>query len=225
MTQTLSGLSKKIADFIVRVEFDRQSDVLSSACENKQLLQFNEKNKEIDKQIQSLESEITHYKAIMTRAGTAQWHRETEKLLQQTKSEVMSLEEIYQQTCNTIRQESERLSHSSTSTIKSISRLLSSAKHNDLWKLSEEKSLQLQQECEAHIQNVSRSATRYKWKNFGLVLILSLAVAIIVSLYINDEWPWQAHAQVIKQRLAGEVLINSWKHLSEADKSLILQNA
>jgi hypothetical protein len=30
---------------------------------------------------------------------------------------------------------------------------------------------------------------------------------------------------VIKQRQAGEVLISSWKHLSDADKSLILQNA
>lgn len=222
MPKSLAVLSEKIADFIVRVEFDRQS-LSSKECRLSKL--FEEKNHEINEYIRTVESEITHFKDIMTRAGAAQWHRESESLLKETKSNIKTLEGVYKTTCDAIKVECEHLNHGAMGLLKNTSQNLFQIKQQDLAKITEQKTLALQKDCDVNYQNIQKMLYQFRWKNFGWALVISLIVAMIVSLYIMDEWPWQAHLEVVKQRQAGEILLSSWKQLSDADKLLIQQSA
>jgi len=212
------GFSQQIADFVAKAEFDRQQ--MQKANDNVyQRLQ--EKSQEISQQLKSIASEAGHFKALMSRVGAAEFHRVTEKLLHEGKQEIETIQTLYHQTHQAVAHQCEQMNKASMNTIKHVSQLLSSAKHSNMHKLTEDKTHELQDECKKNLSAVERTARSFHWKNLCMSVILSLVVATIVSLYIDDEWPWQSHEQVVKQRQAGKVLLNSWKTLSPADKEVI----
>ena len=214
-------LSQKIADFIVKTEFDRQTVLSKGPFIGDH---FEKKNLEINKHLKAVTDEITHFRAIMTRAGAEQWQQLIENLSKNSRTEIRLLEKTYAETCQAINKECDHLNHLSMHTVKNVAQLLSQAKAFNLQHLTEKKSLELTRACEKKIDKIKQIINGFRWKNLLMAVILSLIVAVIVSLYINDEWPWQAHEEVIKQREAGEVLLNSWKYLSSADKELILKS-
>jgi hypothetical protein len=87
-------------------------------------------------------------------------------------------------------------------------------------------------QCGEEIKTVSHSATRtmsnvsqwFHWKNLTIVFFLSLLVTLSVGLYTNAEWPWEMHSTVIKQRNAGQALINAWDQLSQNDQERLENN-
>jgi hypothetical protein len=222
MTDNAITLSQKIADFIVKAEFNRSSHETNDSSISQH---FQEKEREISNVVKTIAAEIHHFKSLMTRAGAIQWHDATKNLLEESKKEVQSIEATYLDASHTIEQQCEKLNQSSMHTVKNVAQLVTLSKHNPLQKLSEEKSKEIRTSCETHLGKVEHTVRSFQWKNIAIAMFLSMVVSIIVSLYINDEWPWQAHDQVVKQREAGKILLDSWQQLSQSDRALIAGNA
>jgi hypothetical protein len=162
---------------------------------------------------------------MMTRAGAQQLREETEKLSQEGKQEVKLLENTYKKTKMAIASQCVQLNKASMSTVKNVSQLVSSVRKNHLKKLTEERLGELQQNCETSSQKIHRLISSLHWRNLVMAVLITMLVSTIVSLYVDTAWPWQAHEQVLKQREAGKILLNSWQQLSHNDQDLIIQNA
>ena len=47
---------------------------------------------------------------------------------------------------------------------------------------------------------------------------------MITGLYLDDEWPWEAHSEVVQQRNLALSVEKTWPILSLADQQNILKN-
>jgi hypothetical protein len=217
---TSENIWQRVADFIVKAEFSRPQPV-----ENKNIQYlFADKAQQIDHRINEIRSEIRDFKAIMTRAGATQWRNETEHLVTASQKEAQGLQQSYRELKTVIVEQCEHLNRASMNTVKTVAQLVSSVKHTNIKKLNEEKTEDLKLVCENQLQHVDILVRSFHWKNLVLVVLLSILVSIIVSLYIDDGWPWQVHSQVAKERQAGKILMNSWTQLSQNDQ-LAIENA
>jgi hypothetical protein len=194
---------QRMADLIAHAEISLQAPKTTAKdIENA----LREKSKQLEQHLRAISSDVRHFREMMTRAGAQQLREETEKLSQEGKQEVKLLENTYKKTKMAIASQCVQLNKASMSTVKNVSQLVSSVRKNHLKKLTEERLGELQQNCETSV-------------------LITMLVSTIVSLYVDNAWPWQAHEQVLKQREAGKILLNSWQQLSHNDQDLIIQNA
>ncbi|HEV2613490.1 MAG TPA: hypothetical protein VGV92_02145 [Gammaproteobacteria bacterium] len=223
-TEVVSGKTvlQRMADLIANAEFSLQTSKNSQKDIEASL---QEKTKLLDQHLRNISSDIRHFREMMTRAGAQQLREETEKLSQEGKKEAKLLENTYRTTKAAIATQCVQLNKASMSTVKNVSQLVSSVRKNHLKKLTEERLGELQQNCETSLQKVHRMVTSLHWRNLVMAVLITVLVATIVSLYVDNAWPWQAHQQILKQREAGKILLNSWQQLSHSDQELIIQNA
>lgn len=184
-----------------------------------------EKAKQLDHHIRNISSDIHHFREMLARTETQQLRAETEKLSQQGKQEIKLLENIFRNTKTTIATQCLQLNKASMTTVKNVSQLVSSVRKTHLKKITEERLHEMQKNCVSSSQKIHRSIASLHWRNLVMVVLVTLLVASIVSLYVDNAWPWQAHQQILKQREAGKILLNSWQQLSHSDQELIIQNA
>lgn len=222
-TEICSGKNvlQRMADLIARSEIALQHPLSPTHTQN----YLTEKSKEFDKLFKNISADIQYCREIMTRAGAQQLRETTEKLSLESKKEIKTLENTYKKTKSTITSQCNQLNKASMSTVKNISQLISSVRQHQLKKFTEEKLTELHNNCEANTQKVQRMITLLQRKNLFTTVLITLLVATIVNLYIDDAWPWQAHQQFLNQREAGKILLDSWQQLSTNDKELIVQNA
>jgi hypothetical protein len=213
---------QRMADLIANAEISLQTSKAATKNTETTLL---EKSKQLDQHLRIISADIHHCREMMTRAGAQQLRSETEKLSQDGKKEAKILEDTYRKTKTAIAAQCVQLNKASMSTVKNVSQLVSSVRQNHLKKLTEERLGELQQDCEGSLQKVQRMIGSLHWRNLVMAVLITLLVATIVSLYIDNAWPWQAHQQILKQREAGKILLSSWQQLSHSDQDIIIQNA
>jgi len=213
---------QRMADLIAKAEI-----TLQTPKTNKQTIEatLREKSKQLEQHLLNISSDIQHFREMMTRAGAQQLREETEKLSQEGKKEVKLLENTYKKTKTAIASQCVQLNKASMTTVKNVSQLVSSVRKNHLKKLTEERLGELQQNCETSSQKIYRLVSSLHWRNLVMAVLITILVSTIVSLYVDNAWPWQAHQQVLKQREAGKILLNSWQQLSHNDQDLIVQDA
>jgi len=208
---------QRVADFIVKAEFSRQQPIDNT---NIQFV-LSDKAQRIDRHITEVRKEINDFKAIMTRAGAMQWRNESERLVTEGQQEIQGLQKTYRDLKNVIVEQCDSLNRASMNTVKTVSQLVSSVKHTNIKKLNDEKTDDLAEACESQLQQIDHIVQTFHWKNLVLVVLLSVLVSVIVSLYIDDGWPWQVHTEVLKEREAGKILLHSWTQLSQNDQNVI----
>ena len=171
----------------------------------------------LDQKLRRISDDITHFRHTLTQAS--------DKLSHTGKTQAKTLENIYQTTKTIINTQCTQLNKASMTTVKNISQLVSSVRKNHLAKLTEQKLGELKKSRNISTQRIRQRISSLHWKNFITVTLLTLVVASVVSLYVDNAWPWQAHNEILKEREAGKILLSVWPQLSAKDQAIIVQNA
>ncbi len=150
---------------------------------------------------------------------------QSEKLSQESKQELKNLEALYLKTKSTIAAQCVQLNKASMSTVKNVSQLISAVRKNQLSKITEEKYHELQRQRTFNMHKLQKIMASLYWKNILTTLIVTFVVTSVISLYVDNVWPWQAHNQIVKQREAGKILLDAWPQLPHTDQEMIIQNA
>jgi len=170
-----------------------------------------------DQQLHRISNDINHFRHTLTQAS--------KKLSQAGTAETKALENIYQTTKITIGAQCTQLNKASMTTVKNVSQLVSSVRKNHLKKLTEKKLGELHKSRTTSAQKIRQLVSSLHWKNVITVMLLTMLVASVVSLYVDNAWPWQAHNEILKEREAGKILLSVWPQLSAKDQAIIVQNA
>lgn len=213
---------QRMADLIAYAEISSESPT-STHSSFTTLLE--KKTSQIEQQFRQLSNNIQHLRDIMSHSGAQKLREESEQLSQQSKQEIRVLESIYRETKTVIGAQCVQLNKASMTTVKHVSQLVSTARKNHLKKVTGENLAKLQKNYDINRQTLQRAVKSLHWKNVIMAVMLTLVTASVVSLYVDNAWPWEAHHQILKQREAGKILLRLWPQLSPKDQAIIVQNA
>lgn len=215
-----SDLSRKLAELIASYEVAVDKMVLH---EKKMEECFTANERYINAQIDKINLVLADFKDLMTETGAARWRISAENMLRQGKDHAKHLEEASLEIGKTLKESIDKFDRITGNTVKTVNEAVSSFRINDLKELVDKSAGHIKELSVSALERIYKVVKWFHWKNLIMALSLSLLIAIVMGLYINDEWPWEMHSSVVKQRSAGQALINAWPHLSHTDQAYIVQ--
>ncbi len=175
----------------------------------------------LNTQIEKINLLMSELHTIMTEESIAKWQVSAKETLKLGDTQLQSLRKLKDETKSLMNESCTRFERTSNSTVKHIQEAI----HNfnlDEFKQYVEKSYDgVKKTSSSTVEKISDVLHWFQWKNLMLALGLSIVVGVAIGLYIDGEWPWELHSTVVKQRTAGEALINAWPHLSKADQEYL----
>lgn len=177
------------------------------------------------KQLIQIKSAFAEFQAIMTEAGAARWRIAAENALREGQSHLQALEETSVNVAQSIKEGCEQLDQATAQTIAGITEATKVLPIKEFTQLIEQGNTQLKTTATATLEKTTDLIRWFHWKNLAMILALSVFVIFITGLYSNDEWPWEIHQQVVKERGAGRALIAAWPQLTPAEQQDIVNLA
>lgn len=178
----------------------------------------------IDKQLMQIQMVISQFNRALQSTTNQEWQQAAGAVRTESKQQTLLLQE----TCNELKKATkeihtrfERTTHQIT---KSLNTTMQGLHAGELQQLVEDSAAEVKTFATTATSHWDKIVKWFHWKNLGLVFLLSLVVTILVSLYIDDEWPWEAHKTVVKQRLAGQALLSAWPQLTQVDRQQIMDD-
>lgn len=178
----------------------------------------------LTEQLDKINAMMADLREVMTEAGAARSRIAAKEALSANEVQIDHLKKMSSETSQTLRESCERFDRTISSTAKNISEAIGAFKIDEFQKFTEQSCLQIKDTASTAIGKMTDILRWFHWKNLALAAGLSLLVAIFMGLYINDEWPWEMHGDVVKQRNAGQAVMNAWPNLSKQDQQQLEQN-
>lgn len=213
---------QQMADFIAKTELEHSR---SSATQDIFSIQLSAKKRELDQKLHELSTEVKQLRTLLSRSGINEWRQESEQLAQKGQQELRALEETIKDIKSHVVRGSEQLNRSTMNTVKTVAKLVTSFRGNDLKRITERNSVDLHHVAEENLQYVDKALHRFHWRNLGMALVVALVVSFVMSVYIDNALPWQMHREVAKEREAGQALVSAWPKLSHAAQATIIEDA
>lgn len=178
----------------------------------------------LDKQLLQIQSLIGQFNKMLQAATNQNWQETTETINAESKQQTRLVQDACAELKNmthNIHARAERITHQIT---KTLNQTVQGLHAGELQQLVEDSAEEVKKMSAIATQQIEKIVQWFHWKNLGLVFLLSLIVTVLVSLYIDDEWPWEMHKTVVKERLAGQAVLNAWPHLTQFDRQQILDD-
>lgn len=175
----------------------------------------------IDSQINKVNSLLKNLREIMTEAGAARWRLAAQETLQLGDKQLAKLRKISSDANSVIKESCNRFERTSSTAVKNVNDAINTLKLDEFKSHVEQSYIQMKITSISGLEKIFELLRWFHWKNLALALGISLVIALVIGLYINDEWPWEMHQDVIKERTAGKALISAWPHLSKQDRQFI----
>lgn len=220
--EDINIIAQKIADLHIGIETHERAE---KEKQNQFQQMLSRQETMLNEKLNTIKADINHFRSLMSRAGLSEWRQESEKFAQQTSHELQTLSNTYQQVRTSVLQGCESLQHASMNTVKHVAKLVSSFRSNDFKRITDKHTDDLKEISQANLTQVEQTVHQFHWKNLTMVVIITLIVSFLMSVYIGDQLPWQMHKQVIREREAGKALVNDWTKLSQADQKTIINDA
>ncbi len=178
----------------------------------------------LDQQLMQIQNVISQFNRTLETATNQDWQRATTAVHIESKQQTI----LMQETCNELKKSTKdicsRVERTTQQITKSLNNTMQGLRVGELQQLVEDSASDVKNFAETTANQVSNIVKWFHWKNLGLVFLLSLIVTLLVSLYIDDEWPWEAHNAVVKQRLAGQAVLSAWSQLTQLDRQQIMDD-
>lgn len=208
----------KIAEFVALFE-SAEEKLIERENSLEKKLQLSQEY--VDDQIIKMKVILADFQEIMTEAGAARWRQSA------LKNEEY-LEKIRLATDEFIRCSDEcfkRLNKATEYTVKGLSKTLHSFRMDD-FQIAANTSIELvRSACQKSIKKINEVIRWFHWRNIALVFSITIVATMVTGLYMNDEWPWESHQQVMQQRQLALAVEAAWPHLSAVDQQEILHTA
>lgn len=180
-------------------------------------IQFQSSDKFLNEQMEKITNLMSDLGEIITEAGAARWRLSAQDALRLGDLQLSTVKKLSEETKNLLTESCLRFERTSQSTIKNVQEAVSMFKVDEFKAYTEQCCEEVRKNSSAAVQKINEIFSWFQWKNMALVLGLSIIAAVVIGLYIDDEWPWELHDKVVKERAAGQALMNAWPHLSEVD--------
>lgn len=217
----LDELPVQITEFISSAKAAQQSLVL-----RQKLLEDKLASSElfVDSEINKIQGVVAHFQNILKDAGAQEWrtaaeavHKEGRQHVQTFQSNLGDVKKIVKDSCT-------HLDNASSQLVKGLSKTLGNLRTTELEQLAEDTAQEVKLLASAATKQMAELGRWFYWKNLMFVMFLSLVVVLITGLFIDDEWPWESHKTAVKERVAGQALLEVWPTLSLNDQQRILSN-
>jgi hypothetical protein len=158
----------------------------------------------------------------MTDAGAARWRLAAEKALKDGEEHLTNIREATTEFVEKSKETFNKLDHVTGKSMKGISEAIQLFKVDDFQHVANDSVKLMKSTCNVAVRKVSDVIRWFHWRNLGMVLSVTLVVTMITGLYLNDEWPWETHKEVMQQRSLAEAVVSAWPHLDNTDQQEIL---
>jgi hypothetical protein len=183
--------------------------------------QFEAHEKFLNAQIEKVNSLMADLHETITETGIARWKLSAQEALKLGDVQLQALRKLTEETKNLMSESCSRFERTSQTTVKHIHDAVDHFKLDDFKQYIEKSYEGVKKISSSAIEKIADVLRGFQWKNLALALALSIVAGVIMGLYIDDEWPWELHSTVVKQRTAGEALMNAWPYLSKTDQQYL----
>ena len=180
--------------------------------------QFEFSEKFLNDQLEKINALMIDLREIMTEAGAARWRLSAQDALKLGDLQLDIVKKLSEDTQRLMNESAQRFERTSQSTTKNIHDAVNMFKVEEFKQYTEHSCEEIKKTASSAMEKINEILNWFQWRNLVLVLGLSIIAAVVIGLYIDDEWPWELHETVIRERAAGQALMNAWPHLDAADQ-------
>lgn len=181
--------------------------------------------KSIHQQLTHIKSVLSEYESIMTEVGAARLRFVIDQSLQQSEEHLKNIRYATDEFIRCTDESYQKLNQATDYTVKGLSKAIHSFRMDDFQKVATTSVETVSEVCTKSLSKMNEVIKWFHWRNIALVLSITIIVTMITGLYINDEWPWQTHEQIMQQRQLAVAVVAAWPHLSNSDQQEILHTA
>ena len=189
----------------------------------------------VQQQLQNLHHELESIIEVLTQAGIERLRLKLEQALKQgeahlnelknTSHSILSDLKNQQQTLKTSQEEYLKILNQHTEqSLLHIDKYLANYDIHHLRRAASESHLQVEKVSGDAIKKSTKLLKSFQWRALVFAVTTTALTAFTVTLYINNELPWETHQKVLNERAAGKALIRAWSGLTQQEKNKILSN-
>lgn len=184
---------------------------------------------------QSLNQQLSVVNELLSTTGISDFRKGVEKALSQGEANVQLIDKQCHQHLELIQKQEEKIRSLTEISISKMEQRAALAVQSIIIQLSKYDAYQFHrianESCEriayvAHnaVNNSNKLLSKFQWRFSLFAVFTTLLTAFVISLYLNDELPWEMHHQARNERHAGKVLLQAWPNLSQEEKAKILSD-
>ena len=217
-TNEIQRLLREMANFIALYETIEEKIVArESAIENKILLT----EKVVNHQLNIINASLADFEGLMTEAGATRWETTAQNILNQGQAHLAILRAISNDVSKTLQENINQLHQASIQANDNISFATKTFRTDEFKQTTTESCHKIKTAANSAIRTLVSLVRNFHWKNITMLFTLTLMVITTTGLYINAEWPWEIHQDVVNERKAGKILLNAWPYLNAAQQQNI----
>lgn len=223
--QQLQDMQKNLADFIALFE----------ASENKLLAkqqQLDESRQdlhtEIHNQLATVQKSMSDLNEVLSAAGAARWRLAAETAMKQGDAHLQAIQASCQRFEKLIHDAEARINHLTNHFDNKCSRALQFITDDNV-SITET----FKQQTDSVYKQVSQTAGKatgqikkltgwLRWERLSIALVAGLSAALLTTIYVNAEMPWESHHRSVHERVIGKKVLQAWPMLSEAKRKELL---
>lgn len=178
----------------------------------------------INAELTQIQNTIATFQEILKSSNAKAWQEKTDSLYKEGKQLLLVLQNFLGEITKTTHEDSIRIETMTTHVVKNITKSLQTLHTHDLEQLADDAKDKVKVIADSAVSNIQIVMQWFHWKNLALTIVLAFIVTLFIGLYIDDEWPWEEHKAVVKERVAGHAVLQAWSELNYADKQHIASN-
>jgi len=178
----------------------------------------------VDSEINKIQSVVTYFQDVLSGAGAQEWRSAAEAVHKEGKQQAQLLQGVVTDARKSLKETCTHLDNASSQLVKGLSKTLSNLRTVELEQLADDSAQEVKNFAHTATKQMVEVSRWFYWKNLLLVLFLSFVVVLLTGLFIDDEWPWESHKAAVKERVAGQALLEAWPQLSLVDQQRIMSN-
>ncbi len=176
-------------------------------------------------QLTEIQRSLEIFANFMTEEGAARSRMAIKQAKEETEAGLKNLRTSCEEIKHTLEQTQGRLDHTVTQTLTHVAEIAQSFPSTEFKQVTQQSCDEIKITSIATIKKISSHMRLFHRKNMAMALVLTLFMALILGLYLNGEWPWELHQQVVKERTAGRALLTAWPKLTSAEQQAIISAA
>jgi len=213
---------REVADFNAIYEtLQEKLKARESALEQK----LTSAGQHLSSQLAEIQRALESFAGFMTEEGAARNRMSIKHASDETQAGLHALKA----TCDDIKKAVEdteaRLEHTVNQTLTHVTEITQSFPAAEFKQVAQQSCNDIKTATHGAIKQMAGHIKLFHRKNLVMAFVLTLFMAFILGLYLNGEWPWEIHQQVLKERSAGRALLTAWPKLTPSEQQAIINAA
>lgn len=219
--KTKEKMPSEVIEFIATAQNAHQQIIAREKLLQQRMV---ESEQHISNELQKIHNTIVDLQEILDNASAKEWRTATQALYQEGRQETQHLQDTIGEIRKYVKDTCVHMDSAASQMVKGLSKTLKGLHTAELEQLAEDGSQEVKITGRTAVQQIISVGQWFHWKNLVLIFALTLIAAISTEMFVDDEFPWETHKIVSKERVAGSAVLKAWPQLSYADQSQILND-